>query len=71
MSVGHVARVAEEAGIATVIISADAFRGRLEAMQVPRLITTPYWMGRPLGRAGDAETQRETLRAALEMLGKK
>jgi len=68
VAVGHVARVAEEAGIATVIIAVDSFRERLEAMKVPRLLTTPFGMGRPLGRAGDTETQRRTLRAALEML---
>lgn len=68
MSVGHVARVAEEAGIGTVIIAVDTFRERLEAMRVPRLLTTPFWMGRPLGRAGDGETQRRTLLAALELL---
>ena len=68
MSVGHVARVAEEAGIGTVIIAADTFRERLEAMRVPRLLTTPFWMGRPLGRAGDGETQRRTLLATLELL---
>ena len=68
MSEGHVARVAEEAGIATVIIAADIFRERLEAMKVPRLLTTPFWMGRPLGRAGDGESQRNTLLAALKLL---
>lgn len=68
MSVGHVARMLEEAGIATVIIAAEAFRDRLEAMRVPRLLTTPHWMGRPLGRPGDVATQRETLRKALAQL---
>ena len=69
MSVGHVARVAEEAGIATVIIAVETFRDRLQAMKAPRLLATPFWMGRPLGRAGDGETQRKTLLAALELLG--
>ncbi|MBI3959406.1 MAG: hypothetical protein HY328_11425 [Chloroflexi bacterium] len=68
MSVGHVARVTEEAGIATVIIATETFRDRLEAMKVPRLLSTPFWMGHPLGRAGDGETQRETLLTALKML---
>ena len=36
--------------------------------EVPRLLSTPFWMGRPLGRAGDGETQRRTLLAALEPL---
>ncbi len=60
--------MAEEAGIATVIIAAETFRDRLEALKVPRLLSTPFWMGRPLGRAGDGETQRRTLLAALEPL---
>jgi len=60
--------VAEEAGIATVIIATEIFRDRVEAMRVPRLLTTPFWMGRPLGRAGDSTTQRRTLLAALELL---
>lgn len=68
MSVGHIARVAEEAGIATVIIAADTFRERLEAMRVPRLLTMPFWMGRPLGRAGDTAAQRQTVLAALDLL---
>ncbi len=58
----------EGVGIATVIIAADIFRERLEAMKVPRLLATPFWMGRPLGRAGDSETQWATLLAALELL---
>lgn len=58
----------EEAGVATVIIAAEAFKDRLEAMRPPRLLTTPQWMGRPLGRAGDAATQRKTLLAALALL---
>jgi len=66
--VGHVARVAEEAGIATVVIATETFRERLEAMKVPRLLSTPFWMGRPLGRAGDGEAQRSTLLAALDLL---
>ncbi len=60
--------MAEEAGIATVVIAAETFRDRLEALKVPRLLSTPFWMGRPLGRAGDGESQRRTLLAALELL---
>lgn len=71
MSVGHVARLLEEAGIATVIVAAEAFRPRLEAMSVPRLVVTPYPMGRPLGPPGDRSRQRETLRAALILLESK
>lgn len=68
MSVGHVARLAEEEGIPTVIVAAGAFRDRLEAMSVPRLLPTSHWMGRPLGPPGEARTQRETLSEALELL---
>jgi len=68
--VGHVARLLEEAGIATVIIAAEAFKDRLDAMRPPRLLTTPHWMGRPLGRPGAAATQRATLLAALDLLEK-
>lgn len=68
MSVGHVARLLEEAGIATVIVASDAFRARLESMAVPRLLVTPHPMGRPLGPPGDHARHREVLRAALALL---
>ena len=68
MSVGHIARSLEEVGIPTVIIAAKAFRPRLEAMTPPRLVLTPYPMGRPLGAAHDAAGQRTTLLAALDLL---
>ncbi|MEM7799879.1 MAG: hypothetical protein AAF633_11860 [Chloroflexota bacterium] len=69
MSVGHIAREVESAGIPTVIIATSAFRPRIEVMRVPRLVLTPYPMGRPLGAAGEAEGQRKTLEAALSLLG--
>ena len=68
MSVGHVARLMEEAGIATVVIAADAFRPRLEAMALPRLLLTPHPMGRVLGAPGDVERQTEVLEMALRFL---
>ena len=68
MSVGHVARLMEDAGIATVVIAADAFRPRLEAMSLPRLLLTPHPMGRVLGAPGDVERQTEVLEAALRFL---
>jgi hypothetical protein len=66
--VGHVARLLETAGIATVIIAVAAFRDRLTAMRLPRLVITPYLMGRPLGMPGDMNRQRATLMAALNLL---
>ncbi|MEM7330507.1 MAG: hypothetical protein AAF490_00355 [Chloroflexota bacterium] len=68
MSVGHIARGFEEAGIPTVIIATKAFRPRLEAMTLPRIILTPYPMGRPLGAPHDAAGQRKILTAALDLL---
>jgi hypothetical protein len=68
VSVGHVARLLEEAGIATVILAVQAFQGRLAAMRVPRLLVSRYPMGRPVGAPGDAEGQRAAILAALELL---
>jgi hypothetical protein len=66
--VGHVARLLETAGIATVIVAAKAFRPRMEVMPLPRLLLTPHLMGRPLGPAGDTEQQRTVLHAAFNLL---
>jgi hypothetical protein len=66
--VGHVARLLEAAGIATVVIAVSAFQDRLSAMRLPRLVVTPYLMGRPLGMPGDQMQQRSTLMAALDLL---
>jgi hypothetical protein len=60
----------EAAGIATVIIAVAAFRERLTAMSLPRLVTTPYLMGRPLGMPGNGNQQRTTLLAALDLLAR-
>ena len=70
MSVGHVARILEKSGIATVIIAIRAFRDRLEAMTVPRVVITPHLMGRPLGAPGDSDRQRASILTALELLEK-
>jgi len=66
--VGHVARLLETAGIATVIVAVKAFRPRMEVMALPRLLLTPHLMGRPLGLAGNIEGQRAVLRAAFDLL---
>ena len=68
MSVGHVARLLEEAGIPTVIIAVEAFAFRMKKMSLPRLVTTPHPMGRPLGAPGDGKRQRECLMAGLKLL---
>jgi hypothetical protein len=58
----------EAAGISTVIIAARAFRDHLAKMTLPRVVTTPYPMGRPLGAPGDHKRQRESILTALGLL---
>jgi hypothetical protein len=58
----------EAAGIATVVIAVAAFQDRLAAMRLPRLVVTPYLMGRPLGMPDRQGQQRATLTAALNLL---
>jgi hypothetical protein len=66
--VGHIARLLEDGGIATVVVAARAFQPRLQAMRVPRMVTTPFLMGRPLGLPGDTQGQRAIVQAALTLL---
>ena len=68
VSVGHVARVFEGEGIATVVVLVRPFRPRAEAMRLPRTLVTRHIMGRPLGAPHDAERQLAVLRAALRLL---
>jgi hypothetical protein len=60
--------VFEAADIATVVIASATFAGRLEPMRVPRLLLTPFLMGRPLGAPHDEERQLDVLRAGLDLL---
>ena len=68
MSVGHVARLLEAAGIPTVMIASEAFAGRVVPMSVPRLVLTPQPLGRPLGAPGDRNRQRFILGEAKRLL---
>jgi hypothetical protein len=68
VSVGHVARGFEEAGIPTVSVFVRAFRHVAERMALPRTLITNHPMGRPLGAAGDAQRQRLVIDAALDLL---
>ena len=68
MSVGHVARVFEAAGIATVVIAVAAFGFRMGKMMAPRVVRTPHPLGRPLGAPGDSDRQRHTVLSALKLL---
>jgi D-proline reductase (dithiol) PrdB len=64
--VGLVARVVEESGIPTVLVST----GRDLTLQVlpPRSVFANFPMGNPFGRAGDRETQRRILLDALHLV---
>lgn len=68
MSVGHAARLFEEAGIATVIIAVKAFEETLSSMSLPRVLLTDHPMGRPVGPPHAKEYQIEVVSAALSML---
>ncbi len=62
---GLVARVIEAAGIPTVALNMIwVFQ---KAIGMPRVAAIEHPFGRPYGDVGDAETQREVMRAALQM----
>jgi hypothetical protein len=67
VSVGHVARAVEEAGIPTVVVMVRAFAHVAERMTLPRTVITAHPMGRPFGPVHDAIRQRLVLDAALDL----
>ena len=68
MSVGHVQRAIEAAGIPTVGVYVRSFGHIPELMGVARALVTRHPMGRPLGAPGDGERQSAVVRAALDLL---
>lgn len=68
MSVGHVARAFEGAGIPTVVVQIRAFRHVAERMALPRVVVTRHLLGRPLGAPHDASRHAHVLRAAIALL---
>ena len=68
MSVGHVARAFEQAGIPSVVIMSKVFKDRTAAMNPARILLTPHPMGRPLSAPFDVEKQRDVLKAGLSLL---
>ncbi len=68
MSVGHIARGFEEAGISTVIIGVRPFVKRLEMMSLPRVLLTDNLIGRVLGSPGNTTYQMAVLHEAIELL---
>ena len=61
-----VARHLEAAGIATVIVGSA--QDIVETAGVPRFVFVDYPLGNPLGRPDNADEQRFTVEAALELL---
>ena len=68
MSVGHTARVLEEAGIPSVCIYIRAFRHHAENLKPARTLVTKHLLGRTVGSPGDADGQRKVVEAALGLL---
>jgi len=63
--VGLVARVVEEAGIPTVVVSTG--RDLTAQVRPPRSLFVNFPMGNPFGRPRDRETQRRILCDALAL----
>jgi hypothetical protein len=68
VSVGHLSRLLEESGIATVVVCSVIFREKMVAMKVPRVFFTHTPLGRPVGAPGNKATQTKILISALELL---
>lgn len=68
MSVGHVSRAFEAAGIPTVVVMSNVFRGRVLKMKLARILFTEHVMGRPFSAPHDVERQMHVLREALALL---
>jgi D-proline reductase (dithiol) PrdB len=64
--VGLVARVIENAGIATVVV--NMMPAYQPTVGMPRVAAVGHPFGRPFGDVGDPDTQRAVLRAALHLL---
>ncbi len=56
----------ERGGIPTACIA--LVRNVAEVLRAPRMLAVPYRFGRALGEPGDADGQREVLRALLALL---
>ena len=68
MSVGHTARIFEEAGIATVCVYIRAFAHQARLIKPPRVLVTRHILGRTVGAPGDVDRQTEVVAAALDLL---
>jgi hypothetical protein len=64
--VSTLAHVFEAAGLCTIVLSSN--RSVVERMKPPRVLHCEFPLGRPLGRPGDSEFQRNVLERALALL---
>ena len=69
VSVGHVQRAFESAGVPSTSVYVRSFGHIPELMGLSRTVITSHPMGRPLGRPGDGERQRAVIERALGLLG--
>jgi len=61
-----IARSIEKAGVSTVCIS---FRKEItELSRPPRIVSTKFSAGKPLGKPGDRRTQRKIIEAGFGLL---
>ncbi len=60
-----VAEVLEAAGIVTVVVGSA--RDIVEEVGAPRFLFSDFPLGSPLGAKGDSDTQKATLRLALDL----
>ncbi len=67
MSVGHIAREFEAAGMATVVIAVKSFESRVRMMSLPRVLLTPHLLGRPMGNPFDEKGQTDLLKQAIDL----
>ncbi len=65
---GLAARVMEEAGFSTVVLTPTPEFHKL--VGIPRSVAIEYPYGRPVGQVGDTEGQREVLLETLSILEK-
>jgi hypothetical protein len=61
----------EASGIPTVVVAVAAFEQPLKKMALPRVLLTPFLLGRPVGPVNDIRTQNGVLRAAMDLLESK
>jgi hypothetical protein len=67
--VSQVARGIEESGIATVGVHLRTYRRwAVERLKFPRVLFSPFFLGRLLGEPGNAAQQRAMVERALALL---